>query len=99
MLTYSLFLVYLDGEEKKVVLSKPHTLATTPTAALVYEDAEGNVHNIPLSSLKDFYFNPRNYNLCEADIPTTNLLLPTPGCDCSDCQRKVEKIKLVAGKL
>lgn len=98
MLTYSLSLVYINGNEEKLVLSKPHTLATTPAAALVYEDTEGNVHNIPLTALKDFYFNPQNYSLC-ANSSATTLMPPTPGCDCSDCKRKIEKIKLVASKL
>ena len=99
MLTYTLTLVYLDGVEKEIVLGKPHSLATSPAAALVYEDTDGKSHNVPLTALREFYFHPQNYNLCAETNSPQNLSLPTPGCDCSDCKRKVEKIKLAAVKL
>ena len=98
MLSYTLFLVFSDGSQKEMVLEKPHNLVSNPVAAIVYDDAEGRTHNIPLSSLRDFYFHSENYNMCSRQQSKT-LDLPTPGCECKECKRKTEIIRVTAKQL
>jgi len=98
MITYTLTFVYANGEEQVVSLSKPHSLADKPAAAVVYEDEQGRVHNVPLSALRDFYFHPTNFSVC-SESKSATLILPTPGCDCADCQKKVVKLKQAAANL
>jgi len=95
-MTYTITLVFLDGSKQEIILSKPHRLATNPTAAITYEDAEGNSHNIPLSSLRDFFFHPINYRLCE-ECTSTTLEKPTPNCSCPVCEQRKQKIQEVIG--
>jgi len=94
-MNYTLTLIFLDGDKVEIVLDKPHRLASSPTPALTYEDAEGNFHNIPLSSLKDFFFHPMNYRLCE-DWNSPKLEKPTPNCNCPLCIQRAEQIKKIA---
>ena len=98
MMTYTLTLVFTDGQKEELTLGKPHTLATTPTAALLWEDGEGRTHNVPLSALRDFYFHPTNYALCRNHNAST-LDLPTRGCTCDECKAKLEKIKKAANEI
>ena len=94
-MNYTLTLIFLDGSKEELTLGKPHRLATNPAAAITYEDGEGNFHNVPLSSLRDFYFHPTNYRLCE-DWNSTKLEKPTPNCSCTVCLQRIEQIKKIA---
>lgn len=94
-MTYTLTLVYLDGTNKEIILAKPHVLSSQPVGALVWEDAEGNSHNVMLASLREFYFHPVNYNLC-AEWNNPKLEAPTPGCNCDVCKQRIDKIKKLA---
>ena len=69
---YMLSLRFTSGQKQDIMLEKPHQLTpdTLRPHALVYEDDAGMVHNIPFSSLDEFYFDPKMYNQCGAsDCP------------------------------
>ena len=99
MLNYSLYLKFISGEEKEVILENPHKLIPDQNRphALTYV-ADGFLHNIPFSSLADFWFDPAKYNEC-AKMKATQVQLPTPDCDCSSCQAAKNKIKTIAKTL
>jgi len=99
MLNYSLYLKFIDGREKEVILENPHKLIpdTIRPHALTYT-LNGYNHNIPFSSLADFWFDPAKYNEC-AKMKETHVQLPKPDCDCSSCQAAKDKIKTIAKTL
>ena len=60
---YLLTIEFNNGTTKEVRLSEVHRL--TPDGlnpvALVYTDRDGLMHNIPFTSMKEFYFDPSEY--------------------------------------
>jgi len=95
-MSYVLNIKFINGEEKELVLSAPHTLTpdNSRPAALVYKDAAGLLHNIPFTSIMDFWFSVEAYTKCEAkDSP---LRRPTPGCNCEACVKATLEIKNAA---
>ena len=99
--TYELHLVYVNGTERVLTLDTPHRLVpdTMKPHALTYED-DGKMHNIPFSSILDFWFSAKDYNQCDKQtVEGTVLRLPTRGCQCEACKAAVEKIKGVANSL
>lgn len=64
MLDCKLTIEFNDGSKEEHILSKPHLLASSPAAAIVFEK-EDMMFNIPFTSVKKFYFNPKEYNVLE----------------------------------
>ena len=50
MSNYLLTLVFNDGEQREVLLARPHEVTTT---GIKYVDRDGLIHHIPFSSLKE----------------------------------------------
>ena len=72
MTTYKLFLRLVSlPTPVEVTLDSPHKLVpdNIRPSALVYTDPiTGDTHNIPFSSIVDFWFNPSEYNACVAGV-------------------------------
>ena len=75
---YTLNIKYVDGSKEEISLTSPHQLVPDNKAphVLVYSDKDGCMHNVPFSSIVDFWFMPEDYNDCEKEAKS--------GCkDCS----------------
>ena len=88
---YTLFIRFVTGETSEILLHTPHKLVPDQVKplALVYNDGEGYLHNIPFSSILDFWFNVEDYNDCESGATNQQ---PTPGCNCAQCKKLKEKL-------
>ena len=60
---YILTIVFLNGDRKEISLETPHELQPEPRSphALAYKDRDGDIHNIPWTSMLEFHFNPEDY--------------------------------------
>jgi len=83
--TYTLNIKFVNGETSEIILDKPHRLVPSNAQphALVYMQ-QNILHNLPFSSIMDFWFNPVDYNEVEKLDKST----PTPNCDCASCKAK-----------
>ena len=100
MAEYTLNISFVSGNTVELTLDKPHRLVPDPTRphALVYTDSDNMTHNIPFTSIEDFWFNPELYNQCEEASGTLNTIrLPTPGCECASCKKTKEILKKAVG--
>lgn len=72
-MTYTLNLKFVNGETKTIALNNPHRLSPDNLRphAMTYMDDAGNMHNIPFSSLLDFWFSIQEYNECEKQFCAT----------------------------
>jgi len=95
---YKLHIRFVNGNEEVLELTNPHRLIPDNVRphALVYTDVENFVHNIPFSSILDFWFKIEEFNACERSQETGVIKLPTPNCDCESCKATIEKIKTIS---
>lgn len=65
---YVLTIKFVGGEQKEFTLTEPHKLSpdNMRPVALTYKDANDLLHNIPFSSMLDFWFSVEDYKKCEA---------------------------------
>lgn len=63
---YLLTIIFTNGDQKDVMLNKPHILQPTPENphALTYVDRDGLLHNLPWTGIREFYFSPEDYMKC-----------------------------------
>lgn len=83
--TYTLCIKFVNGDSLEVVLDKSHKLVPNNVQphALVYTHGD-YLHNIPFSSIVDFWFNPVDYN----EVEKIEKNAPTLNCQCAVCKEK-----------
>jgi len=72
-MSYILHLAFVSGRQQDIELTNVHRLVPDPARphALVYY-LDRMAHNIPFSSLEDFWFDPDAYNSVEKQtVPKT----------------------------
>lgn len=63
---YVLTIVLINGQQREIFLKTPHELvpAANDPKAISWKDRDGLIHNIPWTSILEFYFSPEDYNDC-----------------------------------
>lgn len=63
---YILTIILINGEQRELLLDEPHEIvpANNEPKALAWRDRDNILHNVPWTSILEFYFSPDEYNAC-----------------------------------
>ena len=73
-MSYILTLKTIDNNQREILLESPHEIVPSPAdpKAVSWRDRDGNLHNVPWSSILEFYFSPQDYKKCRSEQNQTN---------------------------